>query len=106
MAQYLEEYYNMNNLDVFLLYGSQNLDFMKEIKKEYEDSVGQLVLGQVDINPTTQSNNQVLKEEELRDKLQELFFKRIKEDDLVRIMEEHQRLSHGLGILVGIAGRG
>lgn len=40
MEQYLEEYYNMSNLDVFLLHGSQNLEFMKEIKEEYESSVG------------------------------------------------------------------
>lgn len=52
------------------------------------------------------SNNQTLKDEELRDKLQELFFKRIKEEDMIRIMEEHKCMSQGLGILIGIAGRG
>ncbi|CDW90017.1 UNKNOWN [Stylonychia lemnae] len=167
LSQYLEEYYNLNNLDVFLLYGSQNLEFMNEIKEEYEMKIGNLIItgpavkqtlsteqnteynndsqvqvqdeepfvevqqleelkneiesqnnqneisqviegtAQIQINTLIEvSNNQNLKNEEIRDKLHELFFKRISEKDMVRIMEEHQRMSFGLGILVGLTGKG
>jgi len=36
LPQYLEEYYNESHMDVFLLHGSQNFEFLKEIKQEYE----------------------------------------------------------------------
>jgi hypothetical protein len=29
----------MDNLDVFLLHGSQNFEFLREIKQEYEQKV-------------------------------------------------------------------
>lgn len=76
--------------------------------------MGQLIITnaeqQIQINTSSMlgevSNNQVLKDDEIREKLQDMFFKRINETDMVRIMEEHQRMSLGLGILVGIAGKG
>ena len=34
----------MNNIDVFLIHGSQNLEFMKEIKQEFEEKIGPTII--------------------------------------------------------------
>lgn len=36
LVQYIQEYYNLNNLDVFLQHGSQNSKIIQNIKEEYD----------------------------------------------------------------------
>lgn len=53
LSQYVEEYYNMNNMDVFLLHGSQNFEFLREIKQEYE----QKIINQISLSTQKQQNS-------------------------------------------------
>ena len=50
-------------MDVFLLHGSQNYAFLKEIKVEYEEQVVKKM------ENNTNENNSELKEEEIKEKV-------------------------------------
>jgi hypothetical protein len=41
LDQYLKEYYNLFNHEVFMLHGSQHFNFIKDIKQEYEQIIMQ-----------------------------------------------------------------
>ena len=90
----------MDNLSVFLIHGSQNFDFLKEIKHEYETNI----LG-LESNSSKNENNSELKEEDIKEKVNELFFSKLTESEIEIIQKEHKLLSEGLGISVGLCNR-
>ena len=63
-------------MDVFLLHGSQNYAFLKEIKVEYEEQVVKKM------ENNTNENNSELKEEEIKEKVNEIFFSKISQEEI------------------------
>lgn len=51
---------------------------------------------------STNENNSELKEEEIKEKINEIFFSKLTSDQMENIAIEHQKLSNGLGYRIGV----
>lgn len=67
-------------MDVFLLYGSQNFAFMKEIKTDYETKIKEML-------ENSNDNNSELKEDDTKEMVTKLIFEKLNEEEIAQITE-------------------
>ena len=78
--------------------GNQDYFFLKEIKKEFDETIQPL------LSESAIDSNSEVKVEEIKIKTKKIFFSHLEEADMLRIKKVHEELSVGLGTRVGIAG--
>jgi hypothetical protein len=89
----------MSNIEVFINHGHHNFEFLRDIKQEYEHTITTQCV-QADDDPSLDFKPP--NETELRNKVRDLFLSKVTEEDVRQIQEEHERLSEGLGIKIGL----
>jgi hypothetical protein len=74
LEQYLEEYYNVTDIDVFQIEDYQRFKFMKRIWTDYEQQILLPLMEDMSVAETSGNNNLSLMEEDTRARLHDLLF--------------------------------